>query len=102
MKEETALGITELRNLMTLIYRIKCKYEKMGNLRKNLILEYFREIAVVVGNSKYFIFRMCVCSFIYPACQGHVPCYIAFCVLSVSAISFHFISSTPRLSNKSL
>jgi hypothetical protein len=56
MKEETALRITELRNLVTLIYRIKCKYEKTGNLRKNLILGPFCEIVVVVGNSKYFIF----------------------------------------------
>jgi len=55
MKEETALRITELRNVVTFTYRIKCKYEKMGNLRKNLILGPCREILVVVGKSKYFI-----------------------------------------------
>jgi hypothetical protein len=56
MKEETAFTITELRNLVTLTYRIKCKYEKTENLRKNVILGPFREIVVVVVNSKYFIF----------------------------------------------
>jgi len=56
MKEETALRITELRNLGTLTHRIKHKYEKKGNLRKNLILGPFREIVVVMENSKYFIF----------------------------------------------
>jgi len=43
-------------NLVTLLYRMKYKYEKMGNLRKNLILGLFGEIVVVVENSKYFIF----------------------------------------------
>jgi hypothetical protein len=37
MKDETAFRITELRNLVTLTYRIKWKYEKTGNLLKNLI-----------------------------------------------------------------
>jgi len=28
MKEETAFSVTELRNLVTLTYRMKCKYGK--------------------------------------------------------------------------
>jgi hypothetical protein len=55
MKEETALRVTELRNLVTLMYRIKCKYEKMRHLPKNLIFGLLDEIIVVVENSKYFI-----------------------------------------------
>jgi hypothetical protein len=54
--EETKLRITELRNVVIHTYRIKCTYEKKGNLCKNLILGPFHEIVVVVGNSKYFTF----------------------------------------------
>ena len=30
-------------------------------------------------NNKYYIFWMCVCSLMYPACNAHAPCYIVIC-----------------------
>ena len=51
MKEERALRIKELRNVVIHTYRIKCKYEKIGNLR---------EILIVVGKSKDFILSVCL------------------------------------------
>ena len=56
MKEERALRIKELRNVVIHTYRIKCKYEKIGNLR---------EILIVVGKSKDFILSVCLQSYLY-------------------------------------
>jgi len=89
--EETALRITKLRNLVTLTYRLKCKYEKTVNLRKNLILGPFGEILVVVERVRNS-YLVCVCSLIYTAHKGPLPSYIFFCGLSGSTIFFIFIS----------
>ena len=41
MKKEPALRITELRNLFTITYRVKCKYEKQGIYLKNITFRFF-------------------------------------------------------------
>jgi hypothetical protein len=40
----------------------------------------------------YYVFWMCVCSLIYPACQAHAPYYIVICGLSDCIVFFHVMS----------
>jgi len=47
-------------------------------------------------SNKYYIFRVCVCSLRYPACNAHAPHYIVICGLSGSTIFLHIISQTVR------
>jgi hypothetical protein len=78
MMKETALRITELRNVFTHTYRIKCKFEKKGNLCKNLILGHFHEIFVVVGKSNDFILSVCLQPYLY---STQITCAALYCLL---------------------
>jgi hypothetical protein len=51
-------------------------------------------------SNKYYIFWVCVCSLIYPACKAHDPYDIVISDLSGSTIFFHIISQTARLLEK--
>jgi hypothetical protein len=53
----------------------------------------FRRVCVITValEKHYYIFRACVCVFIYPACKAHAPYFIVICGLSGCTISFHII-----------
>jgi len=40
---------------------------------------------------RYYIFCVCVCGLIHPACKAHVPYYIVICHLSGSTIHPHYL-----------
>jgi len=51
-------------------------------------------------NNSYYIFQMCVCSIIYPACKTHAPYYNAICNLSGCTLSLHIASYAAQLKKK--
>jgi hypothetical protein len=53
-----------------------------GQRTYNITLRHVCITIVTVGN-KYYIFRVCVCSLSYPACQAHAQYHIVICGLSV-------------------
>ena len=53
-------------------------------------------IADEEGN-KYYIFCVRVCSLNYPACNAHVPYFMAICGLSVYTTFFYIISQKERI-----
>jgi hypothetical protein len=63
-----------------------------GQCTYKITLRYVRITIVAVG-SKYYIFRMYVCSLSYPACTVHAQYYIVICGLSASTIFFHILSN---------
>ena len=54
----------------------------------------FGKISLSWKTSKYYTFSVCVCSFIYPACNAHAPYYIAFGGLAGSTIFFYTVTYT--------
>ena len=51
-------------------------------------------------SNKYFIFRLCVCSHIYPAWKAHAPYYVVIYVPSGCTTFFHITALTVKLSWK--
>ena len=66
----------------------------------NIILRHVC-ITVVTVSSKYYIFKVCVCSFSNPACKAHAQYYVVICGLTASTIFFH-IKSNGKFSGKKL
>jgi hypothetical protein len=52
--------------------------------------------------SKCYVFWVCVRSLSYPARKAHAPYYIVICSLSGPTTIFHIVSSTARISEKTL
>jgi len=51
-----------------------------------------------VLDKQWVLYKMCVCSLRYPACNAHAPCYIAVCGFCSPAIFFLIISQTALFS----
>ena len=58
--------------------------------------------AMEAGSSKYYIFRVCVCSLSYLACKAHAPYYTVIWGLSGPTIFFFVISYTAWFLEKKL
>jgi hypothetical protein len=58
----------------------------------NVALRRVRATIVGVENNKYYIFWVCVCSLMYPACQVYAPYYIVIRGLSGCTILFSILS----------
>jgi hypothetical protein len=61
---------------------------KTGTVRINVILMCVRVILLLWKNNKFYIFRVCVYSLSYPACNADVMHYIVICDLSGCTIFF--------------
>jgi hypothetical protein len=49
-------------------------------------------VSILFPHNKWYIYWVCVCSLIYPACNAHASYSIFTCDLSASTIFFHVIS----------
>ena len=52
---------------------VNCIVKKDRRCTYNVILESVRITIVTVEGSKYYLFRVCVCSLSYPACRACAP-----------------------------
>jgi len=65
-------------------------------------LRRIRATIFAVKNKKYYIFRVCIFSLRYPACNADAPYYIVICGLPGSALLFHITSSMAWISKKKI
>ena len=87
-------------SLYLLLWFVFLSMQQTGTTGINVILGRVCLNTVAVEIYKFYLFWVCVCGLIYPACRAHAPYCVAIYGVSGFTIYFHIISKTVRFSEK--